>query len=56
LSDRLLRTLVELRRREYGVTLVVLGQAQLDRDLPGVRYYHLGDREVWHALESLELA
>jgi uncharacterized protein (DUF58 family) len=56
LSNRLLRTLVELRRREYGVTLVVLGQAQLDRDLPGIRYYHLGDREVWHALENLELA
>lgn len=56
LNDQLLRILIELRRRDYGVTLVALGAAQLNKNLPGVRYYHLGGREVWHELEALELA
>jgi uncharacterized protein (DUF58 family) len=56
LSDRLLKALINLRRHEHGVTLVALGNARLDRELPGVRYYHIGGREVWHDLEALELA
>ena len=56
LSDRLLQTLLDLRRRAYGVTLLAVGAARLDKNLPGVQYYHLGSHETWHALETLELA
>jgi len=56
LDDRLKRTLVDLRRREHGVTLIALGDAQVDQPLPGVRSFHIGGGEVWHELEALELA
>lgn len=56
IDDHLQRALMELQRREYGMVLVALGQACLDAPLPGVQYYHIGSREVWHELESLELA
>ena len=55
-NDRLRRTLVELRRREHGVTLVTLGDVHLDQALPGVRTYHIGGGELWRELEKLELA
>jgi len=55
-NERLCRLLMELPRRELGVVLVALGSARLDMPLPGVRYYHIGGREVWRELESLELA
>lgn len=54
-NDRLQRTLVDLRNREFGVSLVALGRKRLDMPPPGVRYYHVDGREVWHELEALEL-
>jgi uncharacterized protein (DUF58 family) len=56
LDDRLKRTLVDLRKREHGVTLITLGDARVDKPLPGVQTYHIGGGERWHELESLELA
>jgi uncharacterized protein (DUF58 family) len=56
IDDRLKRTLLDLRKREHGVTLITLGEARLDQLLPGVQTYHLGEGKVWHELESLELA
>jgi uncharacterized protein (DUF58 family) len=55
-NDHLRKTLVDLRRRECGVVLVALGKGRLDTPLPGVQYYYIGGREVWHGLEALELA
>lgn len=56
INDRLCEVLMDLQRRELGAALVALGKARLDRPLPGIRYYHVGDREVWRELGSLELA
>jgi uncharacterized protein (DUF58 family) len=56
LDDRLKRTLLDLQRREHGVTLVALGDAWVDQPLPGVRCFHIGGGETWHELEALELA
>lgn len=55
-NERLRQALVELQRRDFGVVLITLGQARLDVSPPGVRYYHLGGREVWDELETLALA
>ncbi len=55
-NDALTRTLFDLRRREYGVVLVTLGEARLDAPPPGIVYYHAGGREAWHELESIHLA
>ena len=56
ITERLCKALLELERREHAVSLVALGQARLDRPLPGIRYWHVGGREEWRELESLELA
>lgn len=56
IDDPLRRALMDLQRREYGLVLVALGKANLDVPLAGVEYYHIGGREVWHELASLELA
>ena len=50
------QTLLDLRRREYGVALVALGKAALSSPLANVPYYHIGGKERWHDLASLELA
>ncbi len=55
-NDRLCRTLAELRRREYAVALIALGEGRLETPLPGVRYYYIGAHEAWHGLETLHLA
>ncbi len=60
-SKLLEQTLVDLRRREYGVALVALGKARLSTPLLGVQYVHIGGKERWHDLVSstaaaLELA
>jgi uncharacterized protein (DUF58 family) len=55
-NDRLCKTLLELKRRDYGITLVTLADARLNHKLAGVRHYHIGGREVWHDLEALALA
>jgi uncharacterized protein (DUF58 family) len=54
-NDRLLKALLGLQRREYGVTLLTLGETPLTLRLPGIRTYHIGGREVWHELETLAL-
>lgn len=56
LDEPLLQLLLDLRQREYGVSLLTVGQARLAKALPGVQYHHLGAGETWHALEALELA
>jgi len=54
-KDHLRKTLVDMRRREYGVTLVGLGRGgwmpPCRRPIP----LHRG-REVWDELAALELA
>lgn len=55
-NDKLRQTLLDLQRREYGVSLITLGKAGLETTLPGVQAYYIGGREVWYGLESLELA
>jgi uncharacterized protein (DUF58 family) len=54
LDHQLLKTLMELRRREYGLTLITLGAAELNSNIPGIQYYHISGREIGH--EGLELA
>lgn len=56
LNDHLRQVLADLRRREHTVTLIALGEARLEGALPGIQYYHIGGREEWHELESLQLA
>ena len=53
---RLQHALLDMHKREFGVTLLTLGDKIGDLNLPGVRRYHLGGREEWHELASLELA
>jgi len=59
-NDALLRTLMDLRRREHGVVLVTLGKAQVEAPPPGVVYYHIdrqsGGQEDGRELEALQLA
>jgi uncharacterized protein (DUF58 family) len=59
-SRNLQQTLLELRKRELGITVVTLGDKVGDKSdnllLPGVRHYHIGGRKEWHELESLALA
>ena len=56
LNDRLRNALVDLRNRGHAVALLALGKAHLNAPLPGIQYYYIGGREVWHELESLRLA
>jgi uncharacterized protein (DUF58 family) len=55
-SDRLRQTLLQLHEREFGLTLIALGDKTRDVNLPGVRRYHIGGREEWHELAALALA
>ena len=55
INPRLRAVLAELRRREYGVALIGLGDATLDPPLPNIAYHHIGGHERWHALDTLEL-
>jgi uncharacterized protein (DUF58 family) len=50
------QTLLDLRRREYVVTLITLGNAALPRPIPNLHHIHIGSYEEWHALATLELA
>lgn len=61
ITKKLEQTLIDLRRREYGVALVALGKARLSAPLPNIAYYHIGGEERWDELvsstgASLELA
>lgn len=55
MTGRLLQTLIDLRRREYGVVLLTLGNQPQVKRLPNIQHHHLGAHEEWHALEKLEL-
>jgi uncharacterized protein (DUF58 family) len=55
INQRLRAALAELRRHEYGVALIGLGDAVLDPPLANIAYHHIGGREQWHALDTLEL-
>jgi uncharacterized protein (DUF58 family) len=55
-NARLQQTLLDLRARNFGVTLVGLGDKTHDLQLPGVRHYHIGGKEEWHDLATLALA
>lgn len=55
-SRNLQQTLLELRRREFGITVVTLGDKSDNLLLPGIRHYHIGGRKEWDELESLTLA
>ncbi len=48
--------LLDLRAREFGVTLVALGERTRSVQLPGIRQYHIGGRKEWHELATLALA
>ncbi len=56
IDDELKKTLLNVKRREHAVTLIAIGDAQLDVSLPGVTYYHIGRKEAWHELAALEFA
>lgn len=55
MTPRLEQSLIDLRRREYGVVLLTLGGQEQLRLLPNIQHHHLGAHEEWHALETLEL-
>jgi uncharacterized protein (DUF58 family) len=55
-NRQLQHTLLELRKRELGITLVTLGDKAEKLHLRGIRQYHIGGREEWHDLASLALA
>jgi uncharacterized protein (DUF58 family) len=55
-SDLLVRMLLELRVRDFGVTLITLGQADVAQRIPGIRVYHIGGRKEWQELATLALA
>jgi hypothetical protein len=55
-SYNLQQSLLELRRRELGITIVTLGDKSDKVMLPGIRHYHIGGRKEWDELESLTLA
>lgn len=60
-SGRLRQTLYDLRRQGYGIVLVSLGEQKMEENgLPistslHLQHYHI-ERQIWHELETLELA
>lgn len=69
LTPRLQQTLADLRRREFGVTLITLGAAQLATPMPNVYHHHIDgpvnrrpeqpgqeQEEAGHEMAALELA
>jgi uncharacterized protein (DUF58 family) len=55
-DERLRGILLDLKHREYGITLVSLGQEPAKPALPGIRHYFIGGEKEWHGLTSLALA
>ncbi|MEZ4673666.1 MAG: DUF58 domain-containing protein [Caldilineaceae bacterium] len=53
LTPQLEQTLLDLRRREYAVVLLSLGDANPSMLLPNIHHQHLGGLEEWLALEAL---
>ena len=56
MTPPLRQTLIDLRRRQYGMVLLTLGDATLHTAIPNLQSHHLGNEEAWHALAQLELA
>jgi uncharacterized protein (DUF58 family) len=56
LTPRLEQTLVDLRRREFGVTLLTVGEAQLGGALPNIHHHHVCGEESPDGVATLELA
>jgi uncharacterized protein (DUF58 family) len=54
-TERLAHALLDLRRREYGVSLVTLGEKAEHAQPRGIRCYHIGGRKEWHELAALAL-
>lgn len=60
-SGRLRQTLQDLQRQGYGVVLISLGEREMEENnlpislSPYLRHYHI-ERQIWHELETLELA
>jgi uncharacterized protein (DUF58 family) len=55
-TPKLHHTLLDLRKREFGLTLVTLGEKAETLSLPGSRQYHIGGRKEWDELHTLALA
>ena len=55
LTPQLEQALLDLRRREYAVVLLTLGDANSTASLPNIHHHHLGGLEEWLALDSLAL-
>jgi hypothetical protein len=70
LNQRLEQTLIDLRRREYAVVLLTLGETKWQRPMPNIQYHHLDAHlatptaptdfdtqkdEAWHVIESINL-
>lgn len=54
-NTRLRQVVMDLRPREFGVTLLTLGDRVGEVALPGIRHYHIGGRKEWDALRGLAL-
>lgn len=55
LNEPLRQALLHLHDRGFALALMTLGQAGDAPLIPGVRRYHIGGREEWHALASISL-
>lgn len=56
INERFLHALMDLQRKEYGLTVITLGKGRLNQELVGIHNYHIDGREKWHELETLVLA
>jgi len=56
MNPRLTQTLLDLRRREFGVFLITLGDGPALASLPNLPVHHIGGRKEWHEHATLELA
>lgn len=70
MNQRLEQTLLDLRRREYAVVLITVGDAVWSRPTPNIQYHHLpaqlaapqngpapgvSGHEEWHVIETINL-
>lgn len=56
LNTRLAQTISDLRRREFGLMLITLGDAKLRAPIPNLHVHHIDKDEAWHEVAALELA
>lgn len=55
ITPEITQALLDVQRRRHAVVLIALGDARLDAPLPGIVYYHIGSRDMWHDLQSIRL-